>query len=292
MGTSAASSPVSGNPPLIPSWVAGDYPVELQGDEPSETPAESEPSTRPDPAARRFSSARSHIGSAIRLTSTGGGSGGGATAARRSAQTPRGHVRKAVQSYVSALGGSRGVATRLGVAVDVGARLFQVLDRVAREGLEAALHAFGRSLNETSAGAVADALMTLVCEDAALGLEGILDESMARAACDETFISLYEQGILLSELRPEQVPDVIRSFAINAACLMITRDIATSLIDRPRTEQEVGSLQNTLQSVIASSMLLELPSSAVSETTIGELRRSIASAYDNAFRILGAGRES
>jgi hypothetical protein len=134
--------------------------------------------------------------------------------------------------------------------------------------------------------------MTLVCEDAALGLEGILDESMARAACDETFISLYEQGILLSELRPEQVPDVIRSFAINAACLMITRDIATSLIDRPRTEQEVGSLQNTLQSVIASSMLLELPSSAVSETTIGELRRSIASAYDNAFRILGAGRES
>ena len=287
MGTSAPSTPPSGAHPLVPAWVSDEHPIDLPEDE-------RDIGGRPVPApvdARRFSSARRQMTSAIRLSSTGGGSGTAAGGGRRPARTPRDRVRKAVQHYVSALGGSRGVVNRLGLAVDVGARLFQVLDRVAREGLEAALKAFGRSLDEQSAGAVADALMTLVCEDTALGLEGVLDESMARAACDETFIGLYEQGIRIADLKPEQVADVIRAFAINAACLMITRDIASSLVDRPRTEEEARSLQSTLESVIASSMRLELPTVDGAPYTIREVRDAISAAYNDAFRILGAGRD-
>lgn len=292
MGTSAPSGPVSGNHPLIPGWVSDDHPVDLPNDGPRDAADDQEQAAgAPVDMARRFAGARSNISSAIRLASTGtgavGGSGGGGRRGRQAAK-PRDRVQRAVQQYVSALGGSRGVASRLGVAVNVGARLFQVLDRVARDGLEAALRAFGRVVDEQSAGAVADALMTLVCEDAAVGLEGILDESMARAACDETFIGLYERGVRISELTPEQVPDVICSFAINAACLMITRDIATALVDRPRTEEEARTLHTTLESVIASSMRLELPTLGPTTYTIRDIREAIGAAYNDAFRILGA----
>jgi len=189
---------------------------------------------------------------------------------------------------VGARGGPAGVAQRLGLASDIGARLFEALDRIARDGFDAALAALGLRLDERSAGAVADALMTLVCAEAAGAIEGVLDENMARCACDETFISLYEQGISLTSLTPEDVPAVIQSFAINAASLLITRDIATMVVDSPRTEEESRTLQMTLKSVIESSMRLELP--AASGRTIRQVRDAIGRSYRDAFQILQAAR--
>lgn len=234
--------------------------------------------------------------SAIRLTSTGssrgGSSAGGAKGGRRGRSggraTPSGQISKAISQYVGARGGPAGVAQRLGLASAVGARLFEALDRIARDGFDAALAALGLRLDERSAGAVADALMTLVCAEAVGAIEGVLDENMARCACDETFISLYEQGISLTSLTPEAVPEVIRSFAINAASLLITRDIFTTVIDLPRTEEESRTLQTTLNAVIESSMRLELPTTGTGSYTVREVRDAIGRSYRNAFQILKA----
>jgi len=299
VGTSAAAGSISGNHPLIPQWIADEPPADVVA---NDAPADDNRGLRdsengPVNSAQRFSNARSSMTSAIRLASTGrlvggsrdgtsrGGGGGGR------GQTPRQRVRKAVAQYVAARGGPAGVASRLGVALNVGARLYQVLDRVARDGLDAALQALGIVVDVNSAGAVADALMTLVCADAAAGLEGLLDESLARVACDETFIELYQNNKRLSQLSPQDVPDVVRSFATNAATMLITREIGASLIDRPRTEEESRAMRSTLRSVIESSIRLELPGGASNSYTVRDVREAINVAYRDAFRILGAGRE-
>jgi hypothetical protein len=298
MGTSVGASPVSGAHPLIPDWVSNDHPVELPADTGSGPtgPVLSSPNQVVD-ASRRFANPRSMMSSAVRLTSTGalmggghGGSGGRHRAGRGTRNTPTTQVRKAVGQYVSARGGPSGITGRLGVAVDVGARLFMVLERIAREGFEAALSTLAVTLTEQSAGAIADALMNLVCGDAAANLEGILDESMARCACDETFIELYQQGISLTNITVDLVPDIIRSFATNAACLLITHEIGTMLVDRPRTEQESRTLQSTLRSVVEMSMRLELPVTPTSNHTVRDVREAISIAYRDAFQILQAAR--
>ncbi|MHB8391239.1 MAG: hypothetical protein ACYDA1_00075 [Vulcanimicrobiaceae bacterium] len=199
---------------------------------------------------------------------------------------------KAVAKYVGARQGPAGAANRLNVAADVGARLYQVLDRIARNGLDNALEMFGARPSENSVAAIADALMTLVCLGGAGDLVGILDESMARAACDETFIELYESGSSLANLTPDQVPKVIQSFAVNAACLLITREIGTAVVDRPRTENESRDLQSSLKSIISSAMSLNLAPRTSGEYTIRELRDAISGAYRDAFRIISAGRQS
>lgn len=296
MGTSAGANPVTGNHPLIPAWIPDEQPATDQsGDVPADGAANPSQPTGPNNVAsapQQFSDPRSTMTSAVRLSSTGslrGGGGGGAGLGRSGTRaTPAGRVRKAISQYVGARGGPAGVAQRLGLASDIGARLFEALDRIARDGFDAALAALGLRLDERSAGAVADALMTLVCAEAAGAIEGVLDENMARCACDETFISLYEQGISLTSLTPEDVPAVIQSFAINAASLLITRDIATMVVDSPRTEEESRTLQMTLKSVIESSMRLELP--AASGRTIRQVRDAIGRSYRDAFQILQAAR--
>jgi hypothetical protein len=296
MGTSAAAGSISGNHPLIPQWIADEPPADVVADDPPTDDNQGrDRENGPVNSAQRFSNARSSMTSAIRLASTGRLVGGSRDGTSRGGggrgQTPRHRVRKAVAQYVAARGGPARVASRLGVALNVGARLYQVLDRVARDGLDAALQALGIVVDANSAGAVADALMTLVCADAAAGLEGLLDESLARVACDETFIELYQNNKRLSELTPQDVPDVVRSFATNAATMLITREIGASLIDRPRTEEESRTLRSTLRSVIESSIRLELPGGTSDNYTVSDVREAINVAYHDAFRILGAGRE-
>jgi hypothetical protein len=299
MGTSAPADPLKGAHPLIPSWVPdGNVPPTDVG--PAGTPTADTDTATSSPAdgavadtSAVFLRPRSRVSSAIRITSTGGGAtaGRGSVPGRRSRRPPpttAGHLRKAVSQYIAARGGPGGVTRRLGVAVDVGARLYQALERIARNGLDAALQQLGLQLNERSAGAVADALITLVCEESVPNIAGVLDESLARAACDETLIALYQQGVTLATLTPEQVPAVIQSFAVNAACLLITREIATTIIDRPRTEAQVQTLQSTLRSVIESSMRMQLPAPRASDYTVQEIRSAVAEAYQNAFQILRA----
>lgn len=298
MGTSAAPDPLTGNHPLIPRWVPNETPTgdgTVAGSDGNATP---EPQSGDAPVVNMgtvFRMPRSTLTSAIRISSTGGaGSGGrrrsGGRRSRRTAPSAGGRVRKAVSQYISARGGPASVARRLGVAVDVGARLYQVLDRIARQGLETALREFGTEINERSAGAVADALITLVCEEAAPNIGGVLDESLARAACDETLIALYQQGLTLTTLTPEQIPAVIQAFAVNAACLLIAREIGTELVDRPRTESETRDLQAILHSVVESSMRMNLPAGDVSNHTIRDVRTAVRDAYQDAFQILRAGR--
>jgi adenosyl cobinamide kinase/adenosyl cobinamide phosphate guanylyltransferase len=241
-----------------------------------------------------FGPARRTLTSAIRGVSTGGGGGGGSE--RRHGRRSSGRVvdpvrqtRKALSKYIQARGGPKRTALRLDLATGVGARLFVALDRIAREGFDAALAGIGVTVNEQGAGALVDALTTLVLENAAEGLDGILDESMARAACIETFIALYESGLSITELSAEQVPSIVRSFAINAAAILVSKEIGTALVDRPRTEEQVRDLQSTLRSVIDASMQMELPT-AGSEYTIRDVRSAISKAYENAFRILRASR--
>jgi len=199
-------------------------------------------------------------------------------------------VQRAIGGYVRARGGAEGIARRLSLASDVGARLYEALDRIARDGFDAALAALGIELNDRSVSAIADALMSLVCDAGAGALDGILDVSMARAACDETFIALYERGASLTALTVESVPGVIQSFAVNAACLLITRDIATTIVDNPRTETESRDLQSTLKAVVESSMQLNLPSRTSAGYTIRDIRHAITTSYQDAFQILLAGR--
>jgi hypothetical protein len=285
MGTSAGANPVTGKHPLIPSWIPDELPSGNQ-DFDHNADAVRQSVAPPLTTARRSASA------AIRLISTGGGSPGGGGQGRgsaRRARTPQGQVANAVGQYVLARGGSAGVSRRLGLATDIGARLFDALDRIARDGFDTALDALGIDLNEHSAGAVADALMTLVCDGAAGDIAGVLDENMARCACNETFISLLQQGVSLTALTAADVPAVIQSFAANAACLLITRDIFTSAVNSPRTEEEVRTLETTLKAVVETSMRLELPAGGPGTYTIRDVRGAIDRSYRDAFQILQAG---
>lgn len=310
MGTSAAADPVRGEHPLLPAWLqdqdedqrdASNHTVPAAASDESPSGADDSQGAgggsqnRPVlNAGQQFADPRSNITGAIRLISTGAGAGTphggrrGGRGARRTAQTPESRIRKGVSQYIATRGGPAGAARRLGVAVDIGARLFDALDRIARDGFDAALTALGLSVSDRSAAAIADSLITLVCEDATRGIDGILDESMARAACDETFIALYQEGISLASLSPDQVPMVIQNFAVNAACLLITREIGTAIIDRPRTEEQARTLQSTLKSVIESSLRIELPNRGAGSFTIRDFRDAIKNAYENAFRILRA----
>jgi hypothetical protein len=195
-------------------------------------------------------------------------------------------MRKAIAHYVTARGGGAGVANRLELAVRVGDRLHRVLERVASEGVERALKEFGVRLDETSAGAVADALMTLVLGDEAAELEGVVDESLARAACSQTFMALYKDGKTLAELTAVDVPDVVRSFAVNAAMGLLIREIGSNLYDKPSTEKDVSEILSIMRSVVASSVKLHLPTDDAPR--IRDIRETIRSAYRDAFNILGS----
>jgi hypothetical protein len=296
MGTSSGSDPIKGNHPLLPRWIAQQ---ELEK-RPAGTQAGSddldsgtEPAKDAVNFGSLFTSSRRNISSAIRTLSAGGFGAGRRGRTPRSGSpeaTARRQIRRAVAQYVGARGGAARTAQRLSVATNVGAHLFLVLDQIARAGLDAALKDLGVSLNERTVGALVDALVTLVRENGDEGLVGILDESMARAACIETFIEVYESEMSLTALTPDQVPLILRSFAVNAATLLVSREIGTSLVDKPRTEGEVREMQSTLRSVIESSIQIELPSTNSGQHTVRDVRDAILHAYENSFRILRAGR--
>jgi hypothetical protein len=299
VGTSLAASAARGNHPLIPAWLRDD---ESAGAEADPGASGTQPDggvvvpvgspQRPDVNfARTFAPARSAISRTIGYVSTGGSNPRGGRGQRgggrqRSAQQ---RARSAIGQYVRARGGASRVAGRLSIATDVAARLYDALDRIARDGFDAALAALGISLDDRSASAMADALMSLVIDADAASLDGILDVSDARAACDETFISLYEQGHTFSTITSDLVPGIIKTFAVNAACLLITREIGTSVVDRPRTENDSLSVQATIRSVVEAAVSLELPQRS-DRLSIRDVRTAIRSAYRGAFRILSASR--
>lgn len=175
----------------------------------------------------------------------------------------------------------------MGVAVDVGASLFVALDSIARDGVEAALRALniGGAIGSGPAGIV-DSLMTLVCGE---GTPGSLDQGIARHACDELFIEMYDAGVTLETLAVEQVPIFIQMFAAEAAYAQIERDIADKIIDVPRNEAEAISLQRTLRDLVGEAIKLELPIEPSSRHTIADVREAIASAYRSAFVVFGSG---
>jgi len=306
MGSSRGPKGISGSSPIVPTFVLDQYPVEIPG-EPDSPEARSRPNTpaiQPNPG--RFAQARRDMSAAMRIMSTGqlrsrpggggptggggGGSGGGGRlrrpsggGTRRRAQSSKSRVRRALAGYTRALGTPENVARRLGAAVDVGARLFNALDQIARDGIEAAL----RQLHLDSAlgggpAAMVDAIMTLVCGE---NTAGSLDESLARHACDEMFMNMYGSGATLETLQPNQVPALIRSFAIEAVYAQIERDIATDILEVPKSEDDARQMQHELRDIIGDSIRLELPNEAETRYTVGQVREAIALSYRDAFQI-------
>lgn len=287
MGTSAPVDPITGLHPLIPGWLPVGDPI------PTHPPNDGSLPAVDVMPPRAFTPARINIAGAVRLQSSGearGPSGSGRTRrGTRSSPSPHRSMRKAIAHYVTARGGGAGVANRLELAVRVGDRLHRILEQVASKGVERALKEFGVHLDEASAGALADALMTLVLGNEAAELEGVVDESLARASCSQTFMALYKDGKSLAELTAVDVPDIVRSFVINAAMGLLIREVGSNIYDKPSTEKDVSEVLSIMRSVVGSSVKLHLPTGDAPK--VRDIRETIRSAYRDAFNILGSEEE-
>jgi hypothetical protein len=188
-------------------------------------------------------------------------------------------------------GGARNAAQRLGAVRTTTAQLANFLSIAAAQGSQQALRTFnlqglaGRSLVDIFTG-----LMDEICPQG-----GPIDEGIARDAFVETIAELAEAGITdFDHLTPQQLQEILESYATHAIKDRIYNDIANKVILLPRNLDAVFNIDAQLHDFVRGGVEAEFAGllGQISAMPEGQLGHQITQVYARAFRWLQIMAES
>lgn len=284
MGTSNKYRGPKGSNPLIPSWLGDADGVPPPAPVP---PPESPPVTpqlpgmpeapEPKPAPRPAAPDKpSHLTGPRRAFNTFASGGGGS------------YLRRALSDYVrKGIGGTKNAVIRMGPSRHAARSLYQFVQNVNADGLEAALASLSRSdLFGKSSSEVLAALTDAICPDG-----GLIDDAIAREAWDEAVLFTLENGTEdISTMSEEDWEALFCDFVSRSIEMKVFNDIGNKGVILPESIADVNQVEQDLHVLIGEAVIETIGDTFSNNERLDEnqIKAIVDDVYAQAFSYISA----